>query len=77
MEINKFLENFQSQLEDVETSINASTNYVKADFWDSLTAMVVKVMIEDEYEFDIPVEKINSFNSILELFDYIKLNANK
>lgn len=71
MEIKQFIESIQSQLEDVSTSINATTDYVHLESWDSLTAMVVKVMIEDEYNVDVPVEMINSFSSIQELFDYI------
>lgn len=71
MEIKQFIKNIQSQLEDVDTSIDATTDYVNSEYWDSLTAMVVKVMIEDEYSLDVPVEKINSFSSIQELFDYI------
>jgi len=72
MEISKFIEDFQNQLEDSTTPIKAETNYVNSDFWDSLTAMVIKVMIEDDYKVDIPVEKINTFSSIQELFSYIK-----
>jgi acyl carrier protein len=71
MELKQFIANFQSQLEDVNTSIEPTTNYVNSEYWDSLTAMVVKVMIEDEYNVDIPVDKINSFSSIQELFDYL------
>lgn len=71
MEIKQFIESIQSQLEDVNTSIDATTDYVNLESWDSLTAMVVKVMIEDEYNVDIPVEIINSFSSVQDLFDYI------
>jgi len=71
MEIKQFIESIQSQLEDANTSIDATTDYINLESWDSLTAMVVKVMIEDDYHVDIPVEKINSFSSIQELFDYI------
>jgi acyl carrier protein len=71
MNIKQFIESIQSQLEDVNTSIDATTDYINLESWDSLTAMVVKVMIEDDYNIDVPVEKINSFSSIQELFDYI------
>jgi acyl carrier protein len=74
MEIQDFIGKFGSQLEDENTVLKADTNFVKADFWDSLTAMVVKVMIEDEYNLDIPVEKLNTFNSIESLFNYLEEN---
>lgn len=72
MEINKFIEDFKNQLENVDTPISEDTDYVNSDFWDSLTAMVVKVMIEDDYQLDVPVEKINTFSSVGDLFTYIK-----
>jgi acyl carrier protein len=72
MEINKFIEDFRSQLENENTPISADTDYVNSDFWDSLTSMVIKVMIEDDYQLDIPVEKINTFSTVGDLFTYIK-----
>ncbi|MGE8377013.1 MAG: acyl carrier protein [Sphingobacterium sp.] len=72
MDIKQFIESIQNHLEDVNTSIDATTDYINLESWDSLTAMVVKVMIEDDYGVDVPVEKINSFSSIQELFDYIR-----
>ncbi|MGJ1436868.1 acyl carrier protein [Sphingobacterium siyangense] len=76
MGIERFLESFKAQLEDMNISITEDTDYVKAEFWDSLTAMVVKVMIEDEYNVDIPVEIINQFSTLKELFIYIKDRSN-
>ncbi|KUG10409.1 hypothetical protein BEI02_16960 [Elizabethkingia sp. HvH-WGS333] len=72
MEIQKFIQKFKEQLEDEATPIFPETNYVHSEFWDSLTAMVIKVMIDDEYQIDIPVEKLNTFLTIQDLFDYIK-----
>lgn len=74
MEMQDFIEKFASQLESQDIEVNAETNYVKSEFWDSLTAMVVKVMIDDEFGIDIPVEKLNGFNSIGSLFNYLEEN---
>lgn len=71
MDINQFIEDFKNQLEDTEVTILPSTDYSNQDYWDSLTAMVVKVMIEDDYKVDLHPEKITSFNTIQELFDFI------
>lgn len=71
MDINKFIEDFKNQLEDIEVDINPQTDYSKQDYWDSLTAMVVKVMIEDDYKVDLQPEKITSFSTIQELFDFV------
>ncbi len=71
MDINKFIEDFKNQLEDTEVVIDPQTDYSNQDYWDSLTAMVVKVMIEDDYNVDVQPEKITSFGTIQELFDFI------
>ena len=71
MNIDKFIEDFKNQLEDTEVDINPQTDYSNQDYCDSLTAMVVKVMIEDDYKVDLQPEKITSFSTIQELFDFI------
>ncbi len=72
MEISTFIEKFKEQLEDVSVEVNPEMDYIKQSFWDSLTSMVVKIMIEDEYEVDVAPEKMSSFKSVQELFNYVK-----
>lgn len=72
MEIQEFIQKFKSQLEDSEVNVTPEMDYVNSGSWDSLTAMVIKVMIEDDYKVDIELEKLNSFSSISDLFGYIK-----
>lgn len=76
MRIEEFINKFKDQLEDSNVEIGPETNYSNSEFWDSLTAMVVKVMIEDDYGVDLQPEKITSFNSIQELFDFVISNRN-
>lgn len=71
MSINEFIKNFQSQLENTDTLIEPETVYSQESYWDSLTAMVIKVMIEDEYGVDIEPEQITSFKDINELYSFI------
>ena len=71
MSINEFIKNFQSQLENTDTVIEPGTVYSQESYWDSLTAMVIKVMIEDEYGVDIEPEQITSFKDINELYSFI------
>ncbi|MCT2563129.1 acyl carrier protein [Chryseobacterium herbae] len=71
MSINEFIKNFQSQLENTDTVIEPETVYSQESYWDSLTAMVIKVMIEDEYGLDIEPEQITSFKDINELYSFI------
>ena len=72
MEINDFIEKFKEQLEDESFEVNSETDYIKQPFWDSLTSMVIKIMIEDEYQVDIAPEKMSSFKSVEDLFTYVK-----
>lgn len=77
MSIEKFIEDFQNQLEDISTTITPQTDYKNQVYWDSLTAMVVKVMLEDEYKINIRPEKLNDFKNIQELYDFVVLEENK
>lgn len=74
MEIEKFIQKFKAQLEDDQVSIEAETDYVNAAFWDSLTNMVIAVMIEDEYDVKLEQKKLNSFTSLEELFNFVQCN---
>lgn len=76
MKIEDFITNFKGQLEDTNTVVVADLDYVNADFWDSLTSMVIKVMIEDEYAVVLEVEQINEYSSINALFEAVKDKAN-
>lgn len=76
MNIEDFITSFKGQLEDTNTVVTRELDYGQADFWDSLTAMVIKVMIEDEYGVEIEVEEINEFSSIEELYEAVKSRKN-
>jgi acyl carrier protein len=76
MELEKFIENFAGQFEDVEVgNIHADVEYKTLDTWDSLTAMSVQVMIEDEYKVDITSQDFKSTVTVLDLFELIKSKA--
>lgn len=70
--IENFITHFKNQLLDENEEVLATTDYVNESYWDSLTSMVIKVMIEDEYSLSIDKTDLNSFSSINDLFDYIK-----
>ncbi|MDR2236280.1 MAG: acyl carrier protein [Chryseobacterium sp.] len=71
MPINEFIEKFQSQLENTEVTIAPETEYSKESYWDSLTAMVIKVMIEDEYGVDMEPEQITALGNINALYSFV------
>ncbi|WP_080777702.1 hypothetical protein [Chryseobacterium phocaeense] len=49
MSINEFIKNFHVQMENTDIVIGPETAYSPENDRDSLTAMVIKVMMEDEY----------------------------
>ena len=73
MEINNFLSNFAAQFE--ETSIEEfkpETNFRDLGEWDSLFALSVIAMIDEEYEKQISGAELRGVNTIQELFDLVK-----
>lgn len=70
----KFIENFKKQLEDIDTELSPDMDYVNSDFWDSLTAVTIQMMIDDEYGVKLDIKQISSFKSLGELYQFIQEN---
>ncbi|MBD3905451.1 acyl carrier protein [Chryseobacterium sp. Ch-15] len=74
MNIQEFINDFKSQLENDKIVITPETDYVHSDFWDSLTNMVITVLLDDNYQIQMESEELNSFSSVQDLFDFVKKN---
>lgn len=73
MELQKFIENFAAQFEEIDVpNINADVDFKTLETWDSLTAMSVQVMIEDEYKVDVSPADFKNAVSVLDLFNFVK-----
>ena len=70
----EFIKNFKNQIEDISLNLSPKTDYVNSDFWDSLTAVTIQLMIEEEYGLNINIEKLTEFKSIEDLYNYIQNN---
>ncbi|WP_316632832.1 acyl carrier protein [uncultured Flavobacterium sp.] len=70
----KFIESFRNQLEDINIELSPDFDYVDSDFWDSLTAVTIQMMVEDEYGLKVDIQKISSFKSIKEFYQFIQDN---
>ncbi|MGM5630427.1 acyl carrier protein [Apibacter raozihei] len=70
--MNEFIDKFKNQLEDTSLNLNPQTDYINSDFWDSLTAVTIQMMIEDEYKVDIAIDELAKFKSIEELYNSIQ-----
>ena len=67
----KFIELFKNELEDISTEITPETNYVNSEFWDSLTAVTVQMMIQDNYEKYVEIKELNSFKDLQSLYEFV------
>lgn len=70
----KFIEKFRNQLEDVNLKLSPDLDYVDSDFWDSLTAITIQMMIEDEYNVKVDIKELSRFKSLKELYQFVEQN---
>lgn len=72
MEFNSFLEKFKEQLiEDDPAIVKADTKFRDLGSWDSLTAMAVITMVEDDYDVKIKEDIFKSFNTVSDIYNYV------
>ena len=72
MEIEKFIQNFADQFDDMDVeSLTADTNYRDLDGWSSMVALFVMSMIDDEYNVQVDTSEMRQTNTIQELFDLV------
>ena len=73
MEINTFIENFADQFEDLDASeLSLSTEFKELDGWNSLVALSVIAMIDEEYDVTVKGEDIRKSKTIEDLFNTVK-----
>lgn len=73
MEINDFVTNFVSQLETpTTTEITSKTEFRNLESWDSLTALSIIAMVDDEYGVTLTGEDIKKSNTIGEIFEIVQ-----
>jgi len=72
MEEEKFLEQFIAQFDDEPTGVTIDTDFRDIDDWDSLTALGVISMIDDEYNVKLSGEELKSSNSVRDIFNIVK-----
>jgi acyl carrier protein len=78
MELEKFIENFAGQFEETEVeNITANVDFKSLETWDSLTAMSVQVMIEDEYEVKIVPIDFKATTTVKDLYNLIQSRISK
>jgi len=72
MEEEKFLNQFISQFDDEPTGVTMDTDFRDIDDWDSLTALGIISMIDDEYNVKLSGEELKSSKTVMDIFNIIK-----
>lgn len=76
MEISAFLQHFTDMLDDTDAAlITTDTIFRDLDEWDSLTALSLIAMVDDEYDVKLTGDEIKSSNSLNDIFEIIKNKA--
>jgi len=76
MEINAFLKNFADILDDTDAAlITQETVFRDLDEWNSLTALSLIAMADEEYDVKLTGDDIKSSNSLHDIFEIIKNKA--
>ena len=73
MEMNTFLQNFADILDDTDAAlITQETVFRDLDEWNSLTALSLIAMADEEYDVKLTGDDIKSSNSLNDIFEIIK-----
>lgn len=76
MELQKFIQNFAEQFEETERSeFAADTEFKALEEWDSLLALTIIAMVDEEYDVKIEGTDIRGAETIQDLFETVKSKA--
>ncbi len=76
MELNKFIENFAEQFDDIDaTALTPESEFKALEEWSSLIALSVIAMVDEEYDVTLKGDDIRSANTIEDLFNIVKERA--
>lgn len=73
MELKDFIENFAAQFDDTDASeFKGETKFRELDEWNSLIALSIIAMVDEEYEVTLKGEDMRAANTIEELYEIVK-----
>ena len=76
MEIKEFINNFAEQFDDLDASVlTPETEFKTLEDWNSLVALSVIAMIDEEYDVTIKGDDIRNAKTIEDLFNTVKERA--
>ena len=73
MELKDFIENFASQFEETDASVFApETRFHELEEWNSLTALSIIAMVDEEYDVTLKGDDIRKADTIEDLFKIVQ-----
>lgn len=76
MEIKEFISNFAEQFDDLDaSSLTPETEFKALEDWNSLVALSVIAMIDEEYDVTIKGDDMRGAKTIEDLFNIVKERA--
>ena len=72
MDIQEFIDNFAAEFDETPAeAFSPETEYKTLDEWNSLTALSIIAMVDDNYSKTITGANLREHTTIQELFDYV------
>lgn len=72
MEIKEFISNFADQFDDLDANVlTPETEFKQLDDWNSLVALSVIAMIDEEYDVTVKGNDITGANTIQDLYNIV------
>jgi acyl carrier protein len=73
MELSTFIKNFEKQFDDITPdSLKADTVFKDLDDWDSMTALSIIAMVDEEYSIKLTGNEIKQSQTIEDIYNVIK-----
>lgn len=73
MDMKEFISNFADQFDDVDvSSLTPETEFKQVDGWNSLVALSVIAMIDEEYDVTLKGNDITSASTIADLYNTVQ-----
>lgn len=76
LDLNTFIEHFAAQFEDTDAAaITADTVFRELEEWDSLIALSLIAMADEEYQVKLTGDDIRTSTTVADLFEKVKAKA--
>ncbi|WP_423736750.1 phosphopantetheine-binding protein [Chitinophaga caseinilytica] len=74
MELNKFIQDFASHIEDLAQELSHDTEFKALNVWDSMNALAIIAMIDRNYNKQITGDQLEEVKTIEDLFNLVRNN---